>query len=204
MSGVHGEPTIQPSRVVQPDAVGGVGGSTPGLSYGNLGIFLGGGQTEEFVHYLRNNRHTGDAPSNQPKVAGVFPQRNVGLEVNLSLSPLGQSALVTTTSAPAVRHASAILSSSVATTTRSRLAAFMVCNSQLLRIPKQPLSIALFLTLISKMEKLHGGDDAQAGGFHGLDYALKVHGQVLTDETVTCEVCMWCHTLSVRPLGFQG
>jgi len=26
------------------------------------------------------------APSNQPKVAGVFPQRNVGLEVNLSLS----------------------------------------------------------------------------------------------------------------------
>jgi len=33
------------------------------------------------------NRHTGDAPSNQPKVAGVFPQRNVGLEVkSLSLN----------------------------------------------------------------------------------------------------------------------
>jgi len=31
-------------------------------------------------------RLDGDAPSNQPKVAGVFPQRNVGLEVNLSLS----------------------------------------------------------------------------------------------------------------------
>jgi len=27
-----------------------VGGSTPGLSHGDLGIFLGGGQTEEFVH----------------------------------------------------------------------------------------------------------------------------------------------------------
>jgi len=36
---------------------------------------------------MRNNRHTRDAPSNQPKVAGLFPQRNVGLEVNLSLSP---------------------------------------------------------------------------------------------------------------------
>jgi len=78
--------TVQPLRVVQPDAVCEVGGSTPGISHGDLGIFLGGGQTEEFVHLLRNNRHTGDAPSNQPKVAGVFPQRNVGLEVNLSLS----------------------------------------------------------------------------------------------------------------------
>jgi len=27
-----------------------VGCSTPGLSHGDLGIFLGGGQTEEFVH----------------------------------------------------------------------------------------------------------------------------------------------------------
>jgi len=35
---------------VQPDAVCEVGGSTPGLSHGDLGIFLGGGQTEEFVH----------------------------------------------------------------------------------------------------------------------------------------------------------
>jgi len=35
---------------VQPDAVCEVGGSTPGLSQGDLGIFLGGGQTEEFVH----------------------------------------------------------------------------------------------------------------------------------------------------------
>jgi len=26
----------------------------------------------------RNKRHTGDAPSNQPIMAGVFPQRNVG------------------------------------------------------------------------------------------------------------------------------
>jgi len=31
-----------------------------------------------------DNRHTGDAPSNQPYVAGVVPQRNVGLEVSLS------------------------------------------------------------------------------------------------------------------------
>jgi len=35
---------------------------------------------------LRNNRHTGDAPSNQPKVTGVFPPRIVGLEINFSLS----------------------------------------------------------------------------------------------------------------------
>jgi len=55
-------------------------------SYGDLGIFLGGGQTERIVHQLRNNRHTGDALSNQPKAAGVLPQRNVGLEVNLSHS----------------------------------------------------------------------------------------------------------------------
>jgi len=43
-------PTVQPLRVVQPDAVCEVGGSTPGLSHGDLGIFLGGGQSEEFVH----------------------------------------------------------------------------------------------------------------------------------------------------------
>jgi len=43
-------PTVQPLRVVQPDAVCEVGGSTPGLSHGDLGSFLGGGQTEEFVH----------------------------------------------------------------------------------------------------------------------------------------------------------
>jgi len=42
-------PTVEPSRVVQPDSVCEVGGSTPGLSHGDLGIFLGGGQTEEFV-----------------------------------------------------------------------------------------------------------------------------------------------------------
>jgi len=47
---VSGTPTVQPLRVVQPDAVCEVGGSTPGLSLGDLGIFLGGGQTEEFVH----------------------------------------------------------------------------------------------------------------------------------------------------------
>jgi len=41
---------LQSLRVVQPDAVCEVGGSTPGLSHGDLGIFLGGGQTEEFVH----------------------------------------------------------------------------------------------------------------------------------------------------------
>jgi len=44
------QPTVQPLRVVQPDAVCEVGGSTPGLSHGDLGIFLGGCQTEEFVH----------------------------------------------------------------------------------------------------------------------------------------------------------
>jgi len=43
-------PTVQPLRVVQPGAVCEVGGSTPDLSYGDLGISLGGGQTEEFVH----------------------------------------------------------------------------------------------------------------------------------------------------------
>jgi len=43
-------PTVQPLRVVQPDAVCEVEGSTPGLSRGDLGIFLGGGQIEEFVH----------------------------------------------------------------------------------------------------------------------------------------------------------
>jgi len=36
--------TVQPLRVVQPDGVCEVGGSTPGLSHGDLGIFLGGGQ----------------------------------------------------------------------------------------------------------------------------------------------------------------
>jgi len=41
-------------------------------------------------HQLRNNRHTGDAPSNQPQVAGVFPRRNVGtLKLILSLHPTG-------------------------------------------------------------------------------------------------------------------
>jgi len=34
----------------QPDTVCEVGGSTPDLSYGDLGIFLGGGQTEKLVH----------------------------------------------------------------------------------------------------------------------------------------------------------
>jgi len=43
-------PTVQPLWVVQPDAVCDVGGSTPDLSYGDLGVFLGGGQTEKFVH----------------------------------------------------------------------------------------------------------------------------------------------------------
>jgi len=47
---LHMPPTIQPLWVVQPDAVCEVGGSTPDLSYGDLGIFLGGDQTEKFVH----------------------------------------------------------------------------------------------------------------------------------------------------------
>jgi len=33
--------TVQPLWVVQPDGVCEVGGSTPGLSYGDLGISLG-------------------------------------------------------------------------------------------------------------------------------------------------------------------
>jgi len=37
-------PTVQPLRVVRPDAVCEVGGEVPGLSHGDLGIFLGGGQ----------------------------------------------------------------------------------------------------------------------------------------------------------------
>jgi len=85
-SGAGFPPTVQPLRVVQPDAVCEVGGSTPDLPYGDLGIFPGRGQTEKSVHWPRNNTHTGDAPSNQPKVAGVFPPRNVGLEVNLFIS----------------------------------------------------------------------------------------------------------------------
>jgi len=36
-------------RVVQPDAVCEVGGSTPDLSYGDLGIFLGGGHCSTFT-----------------------------------------------------------------------------------------------------------------------------------------------------------
>jgi len=71
---------------VQPDTVCKVGGSTPDLSYGDLGILPGGGQTEEIIHHPRSNRCTGDAPSIQPEVARVLPQRNVGLEVSLSLS----------------------------------------------------------------------------------------------------------------------
>jgi len=42
-------PTVQPLRVVQPDAVCEVGGSTPGLSLGDLGISLGR-PNREFVH----------------------------------------------------------------------------------------------------------------------------------------------------------
>jgi len=43
----------QPRNATSPkyaDAVCEVGGSTPGLSHGDLGIFLGAGQTEKFVH----------------------------------------------------------------------------------------------------------------------------------------------------------
>jgi len=46
----QGDPLCRYLRAVQPDAVCEVGGSTPGLSRGDLGIFLGGGQTEKFVH----------------------------------------------------------------------------------------------------------------------------------------------------------
>jgi len=84
ISALHGSPAGHMVNVCRRSPI--PGGSTPGLSHGDPGIFLGGGQTEKFVHLLRNNRHNGDVPSNQPKVAGVFPQRNVGLEVNLSLS----------------------------------------------------------------------------------------------------------------------
>jgi len=43
-------PTVQPLRVVRPDAVCEVGGSTPDLSYGDLGISPGGGHPEKLVH----------------------------------------------------------------------------------------------------------------------------------------------------------
>jgi len=43
-------PTVQPLRVVQPDAVCEDGGSTPDRSHGDLGTFLGGGPTEKSVH----------------------------------------------------------------------------------------------------------------------------------------------------------
>jgi len=64
--------------LVQSDAVCELGGSAPDLSYGDLGIVPEGDQTERTVQYLRNNRRTGNAPSNQPRVAGGFPQRNLG------------------------------------------------------------------------------------------------------------------------------
>jgi len=44
---------------------------------GTWEFFSGGGQTQEFTPG-RNKRHTGDAPSHQPIVAGVFLQRTVG------------------------------------------------------------------------------------------------------------------------------
>jgi len=44
------KPTVQPLRVVRPDAVCEVGGSTPDLSYGDLGISPGGGHPEKLVH----------------------------------------------------------------------------------------------------------------------------------------------------------
>jgi len=44
------EPTVQPSWVVQPDAVCEVGGWTPDLSCGNWVVLPGGGQTEKIVH----------------------------------------------------------------------------------------------------------------------------------------------------------
>jgi len=85
VSGIRRYPTGQPLWVVQPDAVCEVGGLTPDLSHGDLGVLLGGGQTEKFVHQLRNNRHTGDAPSNQPRLE-CSHQEMWDLEVNLSLS----------------------------------------------------------------------------------------------------------------------
>jgi len=58
---------------------------------GTWGFLIGGDQTEKFVHWLRSNRHSGDAPSNQFRVAEKVPHRNVGLEVNISLALAAQS-----------------------------------------------------------------------------------------------------------------
>jgi len=41
--------TLSSHEQVQPDAVCEVGGSTPGLSHGDLGIFLGGGQRNLYI-----------------------------------------------------------------------------------------------------------------------------------------------------------
>jgi len=46
-----------------------------GRSFGDLGFFPGGGHRES-VH--QQSRKTGDAPANQPKVAGVCRRRTVG------------------------------------------------------------------------------------------------------------------------------
>jgi len=43
---------------------------------GTWGCSPGGGQTEK-LDQPKTKRHAGDAPSNQPMVAGVFPQRSV-------------------------------------------------------------------------------------------------------------------------------
>jgi len=48
------------------------------LSYGDLGMSLGEAKQRKLYTGRRNNRYTGDAPSNQPKVAGVFSQSIVG------------------------------------------------------------------------------------------------------------------------------
>jgi len=50
-------------------------------------FLIGGGPNRENCTPARNKRHAGDAPSNQPTVAGVFPQRNVGTLKPISLSP---------------------------------------------------------------------------------------------------------------------
>jgi len=74
--------TFQPLWVVQPDAVCEVSWSFIG-GPGDVSL---GRPNKEIVHQRETKGHTGDAPSNQPIVAGVSPHGNVGTLKQTSLS----------------------------------------------------------------------------------------------------------------------
>jgi len=81
----HLQANVRPLRVAQPDAVCEVGGSTPGLSYGDLGNLPGGGQTEKNVQHLRNDTLGTPLPISLKWLECSHREMWV-LEVNLPLS----------------------------------------------------------------------------------------------------------------------